>query len=102
MSEQFIQRVFEQSEGLAILASCKQGELSYERDEKDLSAFSHFLLEGLSGAADKDGKKFVTVQDVSRYVENGVTEWAAGRYKQQTPTLKYEVAGDIILVDYRK
>ena len=30
MTKEFIERVFEQAEGMAILASCKQGQLSYE------------------------------------------------------------------------
>jgi uncharacterized caspase-like protein len=101
MNEQFIKRVYEQAEGLAILGSCKQGQLSYERDEKDFSAFTHYLLEGLSGAADMTGKKFVTVQDVSLYVLNEVKAWAALNNRSQTPTLANEVAGDIILADYR-
>lgn len=102
MTEQFIKQVYEQAEGLAILGSCKQGELSYERDEKDLSAFTHYLLEGLSGAADMVGKNFVTVQDASAYVSSGVKQWAVAHTRTQTPTLSYEVAGDIILADYRK
>ncbi len=100
MSAEFIRRVFEEAEGLAVLASCKKGQLSYEwRDPgKERSVFTHFLLEALTGEADRDGKGFVTVQDASRHVTDGVKLWASQRNLSQTPTLQYTVAGDIILV----
>jgi N-acetylmuramoyl-L-alanine amidase len=100
MSEAFIRRVFEQAEGMAVLASCKQGQLSYEWRDNDRSVFTHFLLEALTGDADRDQKGFVTVQDVSHHVTNGVKLWASQRNTSQTPTLQYTVAGDIILVRY--
>lgn len=97
MSEEFIRRVFEQAEGLAILASCKQGQLSYEWRVRERSVFSHFLLEALARESDRDEKGFVTVQDVNRHVANGVKLWASQHNVSQTPTLQYTVAGDIIL-----
>jgi uncharacterized caspase-like protein len=102
MSEAFIRRVFEQAEGMAVLASCKQGQLSYEWPESGRSVFTHFLLEALAGDADRDGKDFVTVQDASRHVTNGVKLWASQRNTSQTPTLQSTVAGDIILARYRR
>jgi hypothetical protein len=101
MSEEFIRRVFEESEGMAILASCKQGELSYEWRAKEQSVFTHFFLEALSGMADTDHKGFVTVQDVYRHVVDGVKLWSSQHNNSQTPTLQASVAGDIILVYYQ-
>ncbi|MDX2239248.1 MAG: caspase family protein [Leptolyngbyaceae cyanobacterium bins.302] len=98
MSAEFIQRVFEQAEGFAILASCKQGQLSYEWRAQERSVFTHYLLEALSGKADFDKKGFVSVHDTNRYVVNGVKLWASQHNIGQTPTLEYAVAGDIILV----
>jgi len=100
MPKDFIRRVFEQAEGLAVLASCKQGQLSYEWHENERSVFTHFLLQAFGGAADRDEKGFVTVQDASRHVTDGVKLWASQRNRIQTPTLQYTVAGDIILVRY--
>ncbi len=97
MTAEFINRVFEQAEGLAILASCKQGQLSYEWREAERGVFTHYLLEALGGKADRDEKGFVTVQDASRHVTNGVKLWASQKKLSQTPTLEYRVAGDIIL-----
>ena len=101
MSEAFIRRVFEQAEGMVILASCKQGQLSYEWRENKRSVFTHFLLEALGGAADRDEKGFVTVQDANRHVVNGVKLWASQHNTSQTPTLQYTVAGDIVLIHYQ-
>jgi len=98
MSAEFIRRVFEQAEGIAVLASCKQRQLSYEWRTQERSVFTHFLLEALAGKADRDKKGFVTVQDASRHVANGVRLWASQHNVSQTPTLHYTVAGDIILV----
>jgi len=100
MSAGFIRRVFEQAEGLAILASCRQRQLSYEWRARERSVFTHFLLEALAGEADRDEKGFVTVQDASRHVVNGVRLWASQNNASQTPTLQYTVAGDIVLARF--
>ena len=100
MSAEFIRRVFEQAEGLAILASCKHGEASYEWRSQEQSVFTHYMLEALQGQADRDEKGFVTVQDAHRHVIDGVKLWASQRNASQTPTLQYSAAGDIILVRY--
>lgn len=97
MPQEFIRRVFEQAEGLAILASCKQGQLSYEWQANERSVFTYYLLEALQGSADLDAKGFVTVQDANRHVSNGVRLWSSQRNRSQTPTLQSEMAGDIIL-----
>lgn len=97
MTEEFIRRVFEQAEGLAILASCKQGQVSYEWQTNERSVFTYYLLEGLQGQADLDEKGFVTLQDINRHVNNGVKLWACQRNREQTPTLQAEMAGDIII-----
>jgi hypothetical protein len=102
MSEEFIRHVFEQAEGLAILSACTHGQLSYESDELAQGVFTRFLLEALSGAADRDGKGFVTVQDVNRHVVHGVRGWAVAEAVAQTPTLQSGMTGDIILADFRR
>jgi uncharacterized caspase-like protein len=102
MTPEFIRRVFEEAEGMAVLASCKQGQKSWQWSEKGRSVFTYYLLEALSGDADLEGNKgFVTISDTSRYVTNGVKSWAADKGVPQTPTLQYTVAGDIVLVHYK-
>ena len=100
MTPEFIERVFEQAEGMAVLASCKQNQQSWEWPDKEHGVFTHFLLEALSGDADFDEKGFVTVQDVGRYVTDQVRKWSAENDRPQTPTLEVRVAGDIVLLHY--
>lgn len=97
MSKAFIQNVFEQAMGMAILSSCTRGQSSYEWTEKQCSVFTYYLLEALQGQADSAGKGFVTVLDVNTYVTNGVKSWASLNQVIQTPTLNYLVSGDILL-----
>lgn len=52
MTPEFIQRVFEQAEGMVILASCMQGQLSNEWRVQERSVFTHYLLDALKGEAD--------------------------------------------------
>lgn len=101
MSEAFMRRVFGEAEGMAILASCQQGQLSYEWPDRSCSVFTHYLLEALDGHADRDDKGFVTVQDANRHVVDGVKLWASQHGASQTPTLEYTVSGDIVLVQYQ-
>ena len=100
MTKEFIERVFEQATGMAILASCTQGQFSYEWRAQERSVFTHYLLEALKGEADRDEKGFVTVQDASRHVTDGVKLWASQHNTVQTPTLQYTVSGDIVLTRY--
>lgn len=101
MPPEFIERVFRQAQGQVILASCQQGEFSYEWRARERSVFTHFLLEALEGKADFDEKGIVTVQDVNRYVSDGVRKWAFQGGKSQTPTLQGAMAGDIILAELK-
>lgn len=97
MTEEFIRRVFAEAEGIVVLASCRQGQKSWPWEEKGRSVFTYYLLEALEGRADFDKKGFVTVNDVSRYVTDGVKQWAANAGVGQTPTLHSIVTGDIVL-----
>jgi uncharacterized caspase-like protein len=100
MSAEFIRRVFEEAEGMVILASCQQGEKSYEWRAKERSVFTHYLLEAMSGTADHVQKGFVSINDVGAHVVNYVKLWASQQKVSQTPTLESRISGDIILVHY--
>ncbi len=100
MTEEFVRHVFEEAEGIAILASCKQKQVSWEWPERGQSVFTHYLLEGSRGTADFDEKGFVTVGDINRYVTDRVKTWAVQHSRVQTPTLHCTVAGDIVLVTH--
>jgi caspase domain-containing protein len=100
MSPSFIENVFTQAEGLAIISSCTGGQFSYEWPEKECSVFTFYLLEALRGHADRAHKGCVTVQDVNWHVVNGVKDWATEHSVSQTPRLNYLVEGDIPITYY--
>lgn len=95
-----MQRVFAEAEGMAVLASCKHGQRSWEWPARKQSVFTYYLLQALHGQADTDSKGFITVSDVSRYVTDRVKHWSAQHNVLQTPTLQYTVVGDIVLCRY--
>ncbi|MCC5828726.1 MAG: SUMF1/EgtB/PvdO family nonheme iron enzyme [Phycisphaeraceae bacterium] len=69
-----------------VLFSCRPGERAYEWPAKGHGAFSHYLLEGLRGAAAvPEGR--ITVQSLGRYVEAHVPRWSKkhGTPLPQTP-----------------
>lgn len=86
-------------EGFATLASCKLNEISYEMPEKKHGVFSYFLIEGLKGAADFDSDGHILLSEISRYTAEKTTEWTFKKPIVQTPNLKSEVVGDLLLVD---
>ncbi len=100
MSPEFIHRVFEQAEGIAILSSCKQDQISHEWEQQARSVFTYYLLEALQGHADNDGKGFVTVADIHRYVTDSIGAWTVRNKKPQSPTFQAEMVGEIIVCYY--
>lgn len=100
MTAEFIERVFQQAAGMAILSACQQGQVSYEWRLRERSVFTHYLLEALQGAADRASKGFVTVQDANLHVTDRVRLWASNSNRVQTPTFQAAMSGDIMLTYY--
>jgi ankyrin repeat protein len=67
---------FRNSSGRAIISSSKDEQISWEVPQLKNSVFTHYLLEGLKGKADKDHDGVVTL--------NEAYEYAYGRTKDQT------------------
>jgi len=102
MTPEFMQHVYEEAAGIAILSACTQGEQSYEPPDFQNGVFTHFLLEAIQGKADFTNKGFVTITDASEYVTDKVKQWSWQSKCVQTPTLQREGIGDIILNRYAK
>ena len=69
-----------------VLFSCSEGERAYEWYDRKHGAFTWYLLDGLRGAA-RDTQGRVTVQALSRYVEEQVPRWSnkMAMPRKQTP-----------------
>jgi uncharacterized caspase-like protein len=74
--------------GTAFLLSSKSEEYSLESQGLRQGVFSHYLIEGLKGEADRDRDKLVTLDELYSYVYKHVREYSGNL---QTPVL----AGDI-------
>jgi hypothetical protein len=99
---QFIHNVYELAEGFALIAASTAQQKAQESPDQKSGVFTYYLLEGLSGKADRGKKEFVTVDDLKTYVLDSLRRWSVenGGIIQE-PTAQTEGLGDIILVDYR-
>jgi hypothetical protein len=85
--------------GLAILASSRGSEFAQESDELHSSFFTHHLLAGLLGMADRDRDGRVTLAESFDYasertLDATVRTWAG----PQHPTFRYDLSGQADLV----
>ncbi len=63
--------------GRAILTSSSPIEYSFESEDKDLSIYTKYLVEGIeTGAADKDGDQLISVNELHEYASERVKEAA--------------------------
>lgn len=99
---QFIRNVYELAEGFALIAASTSQQLAQEWDARAHGVFTYYLLEGLSGEADMQGKGFVTVSDLTNFVLDRLRRWYVEHQGRiQEPTARVEGLGDMILADYR-
>jgi branched-chain amino acid transport system substrate-binding protein len=77
--------------GRAILTSSSPIEYSFESDNKDLSIYTKYLVEGIeTGAADKDGDQLISVNELHEYASERVKEAAPA----MTPKFHLSLEGD--------
>jgi hypothetical protein len=73
---------------LVVLSASDADERSWGSEELRKTVFTHFVIEGLKGAADNDHNGRVDAQELHEYVKRNVSRWArANRAARQTPVL---------------
>ena len=77
--EVFLDKMRHSSGGLAILTASEAAQVSYEKSERRHGIFTHYLLEGLRGAADEDRDRIVTLGEVMEFVRDRVKQETGGR-----------------------
>jgi WD40 repeat protein len=71
----FLEKMQHASGGLAILTASEAAQASFENVKWDRhGVFTYFLLQGLRGAADRDGDHIVTLGELMEYVRDHVRE----------------------------
>jgi ankyrin repeat protein len=78
------------SSGCAIITSGQEGQLSWEVPKLQNSVFTHNLIEGLKGKADKDHDGVVTLNEAYQYAYNQTREETSGH---QHPQFEGKVVG---------
>ncbi|MBX2890872.1 MAG: caspase family protein [Saprospiraceae bacterium] len=71
--------------GTALIMSSKADETSLESQGLRQGVFSHFLIRGLKGEADKNKDKVVTVEELFAYIYANVRDYTSNR---QSPVIK--------------
>ncbi len=98
----FIKNAYDLAEGFALIAASTAQQVAQEWEAMEHGVFTYYLLEGLSGGADRAGKGFVTVSDLATHVLDGLRRWNVehGGLLQE-PNARTAMIGDMILADYR-
>lgn len=94
ITDDFLTRVAESGRGRVILSASSANQPSQERSDLGHGAFTYYLLEGLRGAADRNGDGAITIDEAYYYVAEKVPQ-ATGQ--SQHPVKKGEVEGELIL-----
>lgn len=82
---QFYKNLSKSVSGTALIMSSKADETSLESAGLRQGVFSHFLIRGLKGEADKDKNKTVTVEELYEFVAQNVRDYTGSR---QSPVIK--------------
>jgi len=86
-----------EGKGRVILTASDANELSLELDSLRHGLFTYHFLQGLRGRADRLGRGYVSLQDVYAYTYEQVARESRRAGGSQSPRLKGDLAGDIIL-----
>jgi hypothetical protein len=75
------------SDKVIALASTKGGQASNSYPERKHGLFTYFLLNGLKGGADKDGDGWISLEELSSYVQDNVARVSRRKGAEQTPAV---------------
>jgi len=90
-----------QAKGRAIVTASRPAEVSLELAELGHGVFTYYLLQGLKGAADRNGDGVVTLQELYEYLDQEVTRKARAAGGNQHPVMKGEMEGQLPLMRSR-
>ena len=84
-------------EGRVVITACDVNEVSLEIDEIGHGVFTHYLMKGLTGLADRDRDAQVTIHELYEYVYEEVSRHARSLGGSMHPVQKGSVKGRIFL-----
>jgi uncharacterized caspase-like protein len=83
--------------GKCVITSCDESEVSIEPNDLGHGLFTHFLVQGMRGAADKNGSGAVDLDELYDYVCDKVSRESRAREARMTPVRKGEMRGRVPL-----
>lgn len=72
---------------IVVMTASKGDQYSWQTSEFEMGVFTYYLLKGLGGAANRDGNKYITIQELYYYVYHKVMDYTEGFEIQQTPQI---------------
>jgi len=96
LNDQFLERLT-RSRGRVIITASAPNEVALEMSTLGHGLFTYYVLQGLSGKADRNGDGLVTVSELYEYVEEEVDRKAREAGGRQRPLMKGEVEGTLPL-----
>lgn len=72
---------------IAVMMSCKGDETSLEMGSLKQGVFTYYLIKGLEGEANRDGNKYITIQELFYYIYQKVKDKTTNGNNKQTPEL---------------
>jgi len=100
LMNRFLQDISRSKGGVALLTSAEANEVSFE-DAKwggGHGVFTHYLLEGMRGAADLDGNGLVTIGELFEYVRDNVQKATAYKQHPSIGTNAYDRSMPVTIV----
>ena len=98
LSDEFLESLA--SEGRFVVTACATNEVSLESPQRGHGIFTHYLVEGLRGAADTDQNGKVTIDELYEYVYRNVERDAREIGGSMNPVKKGSVRGTVYLTEY--
>lgn len=72
---------------IVVMTASKANEYSWQTSTFEMGVFTYFLIQGLGGAANRDGNKYITIQELYYYVYHKVLDETQDYETQQTPQI---------------
>ena len=96
LSDQFLERLTK-TRGRLVITASRPNEVALEPADLGHGLFTYYLLEGLSGKADKNADGMVTVSELYPYVQDQVERKSRAAGSRQRPVMKGEIEGTLPL-----
>ena len=78
INAEFLRRVEHAAPSRVVFSSAEKSQVAFEPVELGAGVFTHFLEKGLSGAADENGDRVVTLGELLEYVRAAVRHYTKG------------------------